>query len=78
MGGSVKSEHGEGLKAPPGFKPCKVCHKVCLPTPDPHDSCFKCLGIAHDMDACQYCLTFEPGQQRRRFVRHLLWRKKTE
>ena len=61
-----------------GFKKCEDCGRCCLSQTDPHQSCFKCLGIDHMMDDCQACLQFEPQVQRTRFIRHLLWKKRTD
>ena len=61
-----------------GFKQCALCKKVWVPLVDPHENCFSCLGLTHEMDKCSLCLAFEPRAQRSRFIRHLLWRKRAQ
>ncbi|EMP29878.1 hypothetical protein UY3_12978 [Chelonia mydas] len=43
----------------PDFKPCKSCSKP-MPTGDPHDSCLKRLGEAHQAKKCRICKGFCP------------------
>ena len=56
----------------PFFHPCAQCGTK-LPTSDPHDLCFRCLGLSHNPQSCELCLAFAPKALRRRACRFKLW-----
>ncbi|XP_065409265.1 serine/arginine repetitive matrix protein 2-like [Chrysemys picta bellii] len=51
-----------------GFKACATCRKP-MPLSDPHDSCLRCLGEAHQKERCKICKAFKPRTKKERDFR---------